>query len=330
VLNSVKLVAGTEAFAVKGKVDIMASTPGITSVTAAKEIKLTLTDVKTIKDNQVITLYMMLPPADLSTQTLKAVVMTDKGIQEMALENKNFLAGKVYALSGSAEDEEMVGNGTYKDGVVSLAEAGTMRKLLGDDYLNITSLKVVGPINGDDVYYLRNMLGGSNFSETVSSKLKTLDLSESSIVEGGEWYFELESIKYYTSNDVIGDYMFNDCNSLQHIVLPKTINRIGNLAFNHCDALTSIDIPDNVTELYNSAFSHCKALTTATLGDGITELSPWTFAHCDALKSVTISKNITTIGNNAFRDCDALSFIDIPNNVAIIEDEAFFACRSLS
>ena len=37
-----------------------------------------------------------------------------------------------------------------------------MKQLLGDDFLDITSLKVVGPINGDDVRSLRQMLGGSD------------------------------------------------------------------------------------------------------------------------------------------------------------------------
>ena len=84
----------------------------------------------------------------------------------------------------------------YMNGVVTVATAGTMKKLLGDDYLNITSLKVVGPINGDDVYYLRKMLGASNFSEADKGKLTTLDLSEATIVEGGEWYYEAILPKY--------------------------------------------------------------------------------------------------------------------------------------
>ena len=73
----------------------------------------------------------------------------------------------------------------YVNGVVTVATAGTMKKLIGDDYLNITSLKVLGFINGDDVYYLRKMLGASSFSEADRGKLTTLDLSEAVIVEGG-------------------------------------------------------------------------------------------------------------------------------------------------
>lgn len=184
-LTSVKLVTDAKAFAVEGQVDIMADAPVLTPVTSSTEVVLNLQDVATTAANQVVTLYMMLPPADLSGQTLKAVVVSDKGTQDIALESKNFQAGKAYALSGSLESGEIVGNGFYKNGVVSLAEAGTMKKLLGKDYLSITSLKVVGPINGDDVYYLRKMLGGSNFSQADWGKMETLDLSDARIVEGG-------------------------------------------------------------------------------------------------------------------------------------------------
>ena len=110
----------------------------------------------------------------------------------------------------------------YEDGIVTIATAGTMRNILGDGYLNITSLKVVGPINGDDIFYLRKMLGDSELNQIDRGKLTTLDLSEASIVEGGDWYYEYSSsMQYCTTNDEIGDYMFHKCVNLRNIVLPK-------------------------------------------------------------------------------------------------------------
>ena len=123
----------------------------------------------------------------------------------------------------------------YEDGIVTIATAGTMRSILGDDYLNITSLKVVGPINGDDIFYLRKMLGDSELNQIDRGKLTTLDLSEASIVEGGDWYYEYSSsIQYCTTNDEIGDYMFHKCANLRNIVLPKNITSIGTKAFYGC------------------------------------------------------------------------------------------------
>ena len=369
-LKSVTLTAADDVFSVKGKVDIMASTLCIEPVTSANELTLTLKDVATTEANQVVTLYMMLPPANLSEQTLKAVVTTaDKGTMEMALESKNFQAGKAYGLSGVMESG-------YKDGVVTLAKAGTMKKVLGNDYLSITSLKVVGPINGDDVYYLRKMLGcHTTFNQADWGKLSVLDLSEATIIEGGGWYYE-NSNSYYTSNNVIGDLMFansvnlqkiilpntlktigkkaflhcdalfsvkignsvvtidesafNDCDSLDDIDIPYSVTSIGNSAFYDCAALTSIDIPDNVVSIGEDAFYGCESLMYVNIGDGINAINKNTFACCKALSSLQIGDNVTIIGESAFQSCSSLPVVNIPNSVVTIDKDAFRYCSSLT
>ena len=70
----------------------MASIPSITPVTTAQEVKLDLKDIATTEENQVITLYMMIPPTDLSKQSLKAVAITKEGVQEITFEGKNFIS----------------------------------------------------------------------------------------------------------------------------------------------------------------------------------------------------------------------------------------------
>ena len=256
----------------------------------------------------------------------------------------------------------------YADGVVTIAKAGTMKSLLGDDYLNITSLKIVGPINGDDVYYLRKMLGGSDFSEADWGKLTTLDLSEATIVEGGEWYCEnFYSERYYTSNNEIGDYMFYRCNNLQNISLPDNVTSIGNYAFRYCKALTEITIPDNITSIGDDAFIKCQALAKVTIKD----LSSWckiefyngvsnplsygsklylndkeitqlvipedisavkdsVFYGCTSITSVTIHDNVTSIGDYAFKNCEVLTSVTIGNSVTSIGDGAFSSCNVLT
>ena len=326
-LTSMKLVTEIKAFALEGKVNIMADAPSISPIFSENEIELTLQDISTTEENQVVILYMVLPPANLSEQTLKAVVVSNKGTLEYVLENKNFQAGKAYALTGTIK-EAPIGNGTYQNGVVSIAEAGTMKKLLGDDYLNITSLKVVGPINGDDVYYLRKMLGGSNFSEADWGKLTTLDLSEATIVEGGEWYYESSWEKNYTSNNIIGDYMFYDCANLQNIILPNSVTLIGTNAFIFCDALISIVIPEDVTSIGDGVFSGCDALYSTTIGNGVVSIGDNAFYNCDALNSIIIPDNVTLIGDRVFYDCDALKNVTILSGS--IGNEAFRYCSALT
>ena len=315
--TSVRLVTDTKTFALEGKVDIMAKTPIITPVTSSTEVALNLQNVATTKENEVVTLYFMLPPADLSGKTLKAVLASDKGNVEVDLESKNFKAGTAYALSGTWEIEDSTGDGSYKDGVVSLAEAGTMRKLLGDDYMNITSLKVVGSINGDDVYYLRKMLNASSFGPNNNGCLTSLDLSKATIVAGGEWYYSESSSSannvYYTSDNEIGDYMFYGCSNLQMVVLPNSITSIGSHAFYHCHALTMVDIPDNVTSIGDYAYYNNLGLTSLIIGDGVTTIGSNAFRACYALTSVTIGEGVRRIDSRAFSDCRLLDSVYIKN-----------------
>ena len=328
--TSVRLVTGTKAFAVKGKVDIMASTPSITSTKVSNEIVLNLQKMATTRKNEVVTFYMMLPPADLSGKSLKAVLIGDKGNVEVDLESKNFKAGTAYALS---EKIETIVPG-YKDGVVTIAEAGSMKQLLGDDFLNITSLKVVGPINGDDVRCLRQMLGGSDFKDTEKGILTSLDLSEATIVEGGGWYYSDKGVNYqyyynYTSNDVIGYEMFCYCKGLQEIVLPDGVTSIDSNAFYSCSSLTSIDIPDGVISIGSLVFAGCKSLTSIDFPDGVTSIDEGVFYYCTSLTSFDIPVNVISIGRNAFFHCSSLTTVTMGDGVTSISTTAFYCCSSL-
>lgn len=220
----------------------------------------------------------------------------------------------------------------FADGVVTIKTAGTMKSLLGDDYLNITSLKVVGPINGDDIYYLRKMLGGSNFSKADWGKLTTLDLSEATIVEGGEWYYEYSSSYYgekeycYTSNNEIGDYMFYKCANLENMVLPNSVISIGSSAFRECSALTTVEIGNGVTSIGKYAFESCSALTTIKIPDSVTSIGNYAFYNCSVLTSIKIPDSVTSVGKSIFSGCFALTTVEIGSGVTSIGAEAFSNC----
>lgn len=329
-LSSVTLSADQAVFTTEGTIDLTASTPAIKSVKKSKTLTLHVEGVTTTAENNVATLYMMLAPVDFTNRTLSAIVKTNDGKSEtITLTGKNFEAGKAYGVTGTMKDPGSNVTGTYKDGVVNIDVAGNMKKLLGSDYLNITELKVVGPINGDDIYYLRKMLGGSNFSKADWGKLTTLDLSEATIVEGGEWYYDSAPSssggEYYTSNNVIGDYMFYGCANLKNMILPKNIISIGQYAFYRCLSLTSINIPDSVTSIGESAFKHCNTLTTINIPVGVTSIGESAFYGCGGLTTINIPVGVTSIGESAFGYC-SLTTINIPNSVISIGGYAFEGC----
>ena len=222
-------------------------------------------------------------------------------------------------------NQNILPKGSYVNGVVTINTAGTLKRFLGDDYLNITSLKVVGPIHGSDVYVLRQMLGAKTKAEETG-KLTTLDLSEATLVKGGYYldvYWTAEG-EIYSSDNIIGAHMFANCPNLQKIILPKDVTSIEICAFSGCDALTSVTLSDNITILKKQAFWSCDALTEIIIPNSVTSIGESAFTYCKALKSVDIGDGVVSIGRDAFDECGTITSLTIGKSLAFIDTGAFY------
>lgn len=241
--------------------------------------------------------------------------------------------------------------------VVTLDHAGTLADKIGENQKhNITSLKVVGEINGDDVALLRDMAGCDRYLFYTDGVLATLDLSEAKIVEGGGAYFERYDMAMsdiqYTKNDEIGESFFFNCSSLKSVSLPTTVKKIDFCAFAVCSNLESVTIPEGVTsigacafefseniktmklpstvtEIGNRAFYNCKGLESINIPDDVKELGYCCFADCTSLTDFYLPSGITTLGRYALSNCSALKSIRIPSSVTTVEDLAFLSCTGL-
>ena len=128
----------------------------------------------------------------------------------------------------------------------------------------------------------------------------------------------------------IGDYAFNNCDSLVSIVIPNGVTSISNNAFNGCHSLVSIIIPNGVTSIGSYAFNSCHSLVSIIIPNGVTSIGNNAFNNCYSLTSITIPDSVTSIGNSAFYACYSLTSIAIPNGVTRIGDYAFQNCYSLA
>lgn len=116
----------------------------------------------------------------------------------------------------------------------------------------ITSLTLTGKLNGSDISYIREMAGAGYKGTLSSSKcaLEYLDISNASIVSGGSYYaFEHTNAtigytdkKYYTEDNSITPFMFDDCYKLKTLLLPNTVTKIDTNAFWN-SSLVSITLP---------------------------------------------------------------------------------------
>lgn len=123
------------------------------------------------------------------------------------------------------------------------------------------------------------------------------------------------SITYLT---VLGEYIsiqsFDD--SVKELVIPSEIDglpvkAIGSTAFQNCSTLESIVIPEGVTGIYAATFSGCTSLKNVTLPSTLKEISYNAFQNCISLEEIEIPANLTEVGSGVFQNCTNLRTVKI-------------------
>jgi len=128
----------------------------------------------------------------------------------------------------------------------------------------------------------------------------------------------------------IGENAFYGCWSLSSIKIPDTVTAIGESAFAHCTSLPDIELPNDLTELSRSLFYGCDALTTVALPSGLTTIGNYVFYECNSLRSITIPNSVTTLGTHLFERCYQLSSVVLPSGITSIPEATFFYCTLLT
>jgi|GEM_PF-1854359 len=194
---------------------------------------------------------------------------------------------------------------------------------------NIVALTVSGALNGSDYRYLTEMLGKDVYGNTVSGSLKTLDLSNTTVIAGGQAYKidKNSGANYFTSDDVFPSYVFGYTN-IGRITLPSTVTSVGNGALISCINLKSVTMPDAITSIGDSAISYCSSLNNITLPKSLTEIGAFSFMNLPAV-DVTIPDGVTKIGQRAFAS-SKIQKLTIGNAVAEIGSQAFRGSTSLT
>ena len=256
---------------------------------------------------------------------------------------------------------------------IHVAMAGTLSDYISEEEkYQIDELTLTGELNGTDIYLIRQMAGidysvkENHYNGGVSyygtdGMLKSLDISNARIIQGGNAYMatddtfghggtitEIDWCYYYTKDDCISTLMFYRTR-LETIILPNTITSIGGAAFNESGKLTSIKIPKSVKSIDISTswiipnsclFSGCTSLTSIEVDDGNTIYD--SRDGCNAIistndntiiagcKNTKIPNSVTGIGAFAFYDCSGLTTLTLPNSLTSIGEKAFSYCSSLT
>lgn len=143
-----------------------------------------------------------------------------------------------------------------------------------------------------------------------NSNLKTIDLSDTALT-------------------TLGQYSFNNCQSLESYVLPKTVTTIGNYAFQNCRSLNNVVIPKNWYNWGIGVYSGCTSLTDVEFepfteeeieqGLAYTTLPQITFANTGLTNIDFMPSHITTFSYALFSGCPLKTAI-IKKGVTTLED----------
>ncbi len=220
---------------------------------------------------------------------------------------KGLLLTAVFMLLGCLSIQAANDDLITKQITIKLDKAGTLPdRIASRKKYKITNLKIVGEINGTDLKFIREMAGCDFNGKETDGKLSILDLSDAKIVEGGSAYYSDRDDGFIcTSNDKLGDYVFNGCSGLTSLTLPSSVTEIGEGAFLNCRGLTNFTIPSGVTSIGHGAFFCCYGLISLTIPSSVTAIGSRAFNDCSGLTSIyAYMEKLPETGSNLFLGCD--------------------------
>ncbi|MBR4391791.1 MAG: leucine-rich repeat protein [Bacteroidales bacterium] len=132
-------------------------------------------------------------------------------------------------------------------------------------------------------------------------------------------------------------HTFRECEHLEKVVIPASVNRIDRYAFYNCMKLKEIEVSpsNNVFSsldgvLYDKAGEHLllypinKEAKEFVVPDTIHKLESNTFNMNDHLEKVVIPDSVTSFAESVFYCCDGLKEVVMPDNIQYAVGEIFF------
>lgn len=217
-------------------------------------------------------------------------------------------------------------------------------------------LIVSGDLNGTDIAFIRDMI--------INGSLTDLNIENSNIVSGGNPYYVSEyGTADYTSDNIVGKNMFEDCSNLISLKLPSSVTVIASFSFWGCTNMKELILPISCITVESNSFYGCTNLEAIYLGQKIEKIDGDNFSGCKNLSVIDVNagnakyksidgvlyttdgnlvkypvgrrgnefivpNDVTCIGLHAFEEA-TIETIKLPNELIAIGSSAFADCKNL-
>lgn len=195
--------------------------------------------------------------------------------------------------------------------VVNVETPGTLGETLtatGKNPDAIKYIKVLGTVNADDFYYMRDHM----------AVLQGVNMQETKIVEG-----KIPDISFY-NKDYLGSFVFPDGNH------DNAIESIGSEAFSGTILTGALMLPNGLKKIKDGAFANTK-VTQVVFPESLEEIGASSFSGCSLLSgNLVLPSNLTSIGRWAFYNCSFSGRLILPDKLQFLDDGAFNSCGGFS
>ncbi|MCI6838327.1 MAG: leucine-rich repeat protein [Prevotella sp.] len=206
---------------------------------------------------------------------------------------------------------------TARTKVVNVSVPGTLQqKISKRQQMRIADLVVSGPLNGADLRLLRAMAGVGVDGKPTGGRLRRLDMSDATLVPGGEPYAEVRGRKLTVLGGNVFPARLFAGSKLDDFTFPQSTDTIDSKALYASD-VRRVLLPDNLVT-GDSVMADCRRLTEVGFPADVVSFDFTSLHGCDSLR-VLMFNNIGYIGYHRISNMKSLETVEVRGVVAHID-----------
>ncbi|MGI6222500.1 MAG: C10 family peptidase [Prevotella sp.] len=217
------------------------------------------------------------------------------------------------------------GNRNPVEDTVDVTTPGELSTLIADTIASkITLLKVNGNINSTDIKFIRSLAGVDSVGESFRGTLRTLDLSDATIVAGGEPYLIDNTRKLTTTDNQMPERSFYGSRTLRTLLLPNNTVSLQTGALSGIIALDSVSLPTGEDKDYvvenRQVFTKDtttliamlpKAGSQVQLREGTKVIGPYALASMHGVSELIIPVSVDSLAAYAMANASGLKTLRV-------------------